>query len=352
MEYPNVYDCFNKGYLEKVGRKMDTKTKNLLDQIVSDKELLQKKMLWEADAPAMATLASFLFASSGRRADIDRYVECKKYFKKNVNVFSEMRGISATIVITKMCLADNYEEYLAGVTEVYKKLRKIHKFTASPYMVLASINIFEAGGVTDADKNIEKLETVYKEMKSEHFLLTGDEDRPFLAMLVSRDISINSISSEISACYEACKSLSFSKEAMHTASQIMSLSGKNVEAKVSDLKDTMAAFKEYKIKGMKYELMPMAATLGLVESSPESKAIAIKENYDYLKTQKGFKWYLSGTKRSLYSILAYALVNLDESATALNSVISTTLTNIIIEEIILLIIISSSVSSTGSSSSN
>lgn len=331
---------------------MDTKTKNLLDQIVSDKEMLQKKMIWEADAPAMATLASFLFASRGRSADVDKYVECKKYFKKNVNVFSEMRGISATIVITKMCLADNYEEYLAGITEVYKKLRKIHKLTASPYMVLAAVNIYEAGGIENADKNIEKLETVYKEMKSEHFLLTGDEDRPFLAMLVNRDIDINSISSEISACYNACKNMSLSKEAMHTASQIMSLSEKSMETKVSELKGTMAAFKEYKIGGMKYELMPMAATLGLVEASPEAKAAAIKENYDYLKTQKGFKWYLGSTKRSLYAILAYSLVNLDENATALNSVISTTLTNIIIEEIILLIIISSSVSSTSSSSSN
>ena len=30
----------------------------------------------------------------------------------------------------------------------------------------------------------------------------------------------------------------------------------------------------------------------------------IKENYDYLKTKKGFKWYIGGTQRSLYAILA------------------------------------------------
>ena len=34
-------------------------------------------------------------------------------------------------------------------------------------------------------------------MKAEHFWLTGDEDRPFIAMMVSRDVNIAAISSEM-----------------------------------------------------------------------------------------------------------------------------------------------------------
>lgn len=331
---------------------MDTRTQELLDQVVNDKKILQRKMIFEADAPAMATLAAFLFASAGKKADVEKYVQCKKYFKRHVNVFSEMRGISEVIIITKMCLQDNYEEYLSGVTAVYKKLRKIHKLTASPYMVLAAANIYEAGGLEKADDNIEKLEAVYKEMKSDHFWLTSDEDRPFLAMMVSRNINYNAISEEVSACYEESKKLSFSKDAMHTASQIMALSGKSVSSKVADLKDTLDAFKKYKIKGFKYELMPMAAALLLINESPDEKAIKIREIYDYLKTKKGFKWYLGSTKRSLYSILAYAIVNLDGDNASLNSVISTTLTGIIIEEIITFIIIASATHAAASQSSS
>ncbi len=100
--------------------KMDSSTKNFIDQLVSDKQMLEKKMIWEVNSNAMATLSAFLFASKGRKVDIDRYVECKKYLKKNVSAFSEIRGISEAIVITKMCLATSYEEYLAGVIEVYK----------------------------------------------------------------------------------------------------------------------------------------------------------------------------------------------------------------------------------------
>lgn len=333
---------------------MNVQTQNLLDQIAEDMNLLKKKMLWEADSYAMATISAFLFASADKRADIDRYVECKKYLKKHVNVFSEIRGIAEAIVITKMCLSDNYEEYLLGVVDTYKKLRNIHKFTASPYMVMAAINIYEGGGALKADENIEKLETVYKEMKADHFWLTGDEDRPFLSMMVSREMDITSISAEVSACYEASKKMSLAKETMHTASQIMALSGKSVETKVADLDDTVKALKEHKLRGMKYELMPMAAALGLIEETPDEKAAAIKENYDYLKTKKGFKWYIGGTQRSLYAILAYALENLDGDKAALNSVISTTLTNIIIQQIILIVILTSASNSarTSSSSSN
>lgn len=331
---------------------MNANTKELLDQIVEDMNKLKRKMIFEADVHALATVSAFLFASAGKRADIDKYVECKKCLKKHVNIFSEIRGIAKAIVITKMCLVDNYEEYLLGVVDVYKKLRKIHKLTASPYMVMAAVNIYEGGGMGKVDANIEKLETVYKEMKADHFWLTGDEDRPFIAMMVSRDISIADISVEIANCYEACKKMSISKQSMHTVSQIMALSGKSIETKVADLNDTMNALKEYKIRGMKYELMPMAAALGLVNASAEDKAKDIKEIYDYLKTQKGFKWYIGGTKRSLYSILAYALENIDGDSAVLNSVISTTLTNIIIQEIILIIILTTAANSSRSSSSS
>lgn len=331
---------------------MNSNTKELLDQIVEDMNRLRKKMFFEMDPRALATISAFLFASAGRRADVEKYVVCKKYLRKHVNIFSEIRGIAEAIVITKMCLAEDYEAYLTGVVAVYKKLRKLHKLTATPHMVMAAVNIYEGGGMERADANIEKLEAVYKEMKAEHFWLTGDEDRPFIAMMVSREISVAAISPEISECYEACKNMSFSKEAMHTASQIMSLSGKSVAVKVADMSDTIEALKKYKLRGMRSNLMPLAAALGFVDAKPEEKARDIKEIYDYLKKQKGFKWYIGGTQRSLYSILAYALENIDGESAALNSVISTTLTNIIIDEIILMSIVMSSTHSSSSSSSN
>lgn len=330
---------------------MNEANKNIIDQIVEDRRLLYKKMIFEADASAMCTLSAFLYASVGKRADVDKYVECKKYFNKTVNIFSEMRGISKVIVITKMSLQDDYQSYLSGVTEVYKKLRSIHKLTASPYMVLAAINIYEAGGLLKADENIEKLETVYKSMKADHFFLTSDSDRPFLAMMVSRDINIEEISNAVNECYNATKSFSFSKESMHTASQILALTNKSTQDKADELKTTMAALKKHGVRGRKYTLMPLVAALGLIDDTPDNKAKEIKELYSYLAKQRGFKWYLSPTKRSLYAGLSYAIGNISADNSLFNSIVGTTITNIIIEEIIIMIIILCSSNTTTNSSS-
>ena len=331
---------------------MQNNVQELIDNIVADRKLLYGKMWWKTDASDMAILSAFLYASAGKRADADRYTECRKYLQKKVNVFSEIRGIAEVIVITKMALSDDYEEYLDGVMEVYKKLRDIHKLTFSPYMVLAASNIYEAGGKLKADDNIAKLERVYKEMQADHPFLTGDEDRPFLATLVSRDLDVSSISSEIGNCYNACKSMSLSKEAMHTASQIMALSAKDTATKVEDLSINMKAVKSHKLPGLKSVLMPLVAALGLVNADPDEKAADIKEIYEYLKHQKGFKWYIGGPLRTMYSMLVYCLVNLDGEAAAINTVISTTVTNVIIEEIMTTIIIATAASSASHSASS
>ena len=324
----------------------------IVDQIAEDREQLMKKMVFEADSNAVATLSAFMYAGVGKKADIDRYVECKKYFKKNVNVFSEMRGIAETIVITKMTLADDYGSYLEGVKTVYKKLRERHKLTASPYMVMAAINIYEAGGVEQADAIIDKFETVYKQMQASHPFLTDDEDRPFLSLMVTKNADLDRVTEEIDACYEASKKMSFSAEAMHTAAQVMSLNPKGVEEKVADLKDTMDALKANKVKGAKYELMPVVAALGLLPGTPESKAAEIKEISDYLQTKKGFKLLLDPAKRSMYATLVYAIASVEGDNT-MATVVNTAITNIILDEIITMIImISAAQSAARSANSN
>ena len=329
---------------------MKQSIKDMLDQIAEDRLILRDKMVWEADPNALATLSAFLYAGAGRKADIDRYVECKNYLKKTVSTFSEIRGIISALVITKMTLQDDYKTYLDGVVTVYKKLRSIHTLMATPHMVLTACNIYEAGGLLKADENIAKLENVFDRLQANHFFLTSDEDRPFIATLISRDVNIDAIIDEIENCYNASKGMSFSKDSMHAASQILALSGKPTDEKVAELQATITALKADGVGGMKYELMPVAAALTFTDGSPEEKAAEIKEAYDYLKTKKGFGALLSSTKRAMYAALAYALCSINSDTALFNSVISTSITNIIINEIIDYIIIISIVTSSTTSS--
>ena len=327
----------------------------LIDQVAADHQMLEKKMLWEADAPAMATLSAFLYAGAGKRAEIDRYVECKQYFNDTVSGFSAMHGIAKTIVITKMSLQEDYRGYLDGVVAVYKKLRDRHKLTASAYMTLTAINIFEAGGLEKADENIDRLEKVYADMQASHYFLTGDEDRPFLAMAVSRGLDVTALAREVDACYEACKGQSFSDEAVHTAAQILSLSPRSPAEKAAELSDMVKAMKDQGVQGEKYRLLPLAALLCMVEGDPQEKCREIRELADYFKTQKGYGWFLESTKRTMYAMLAYAMDALEVENVMLNSVISSSVAEIIMDEVITMTTIAcvtATVVATSSSHSN
>ena len=46
---------------------MNSQTKKIVEQIVEDTNQLKKKMFWEADPRALATIAAFLFASAGKK---------------------------------------------------------------------------------------------------------------------------------------------------------------------------------------------------------------------------------------------------------------------------------------------
>lgn len=318
---------------------MNITTRNLLDQIMTDKKLLENEMPQEADASAIASLSAFLFASAGQKADIEKYITCMNYLKEYTKVFSEVQGTAAAIIITRMCLSIDYKTYLMEFEEVLLKLLKVHQVSNSPYMVLSALNIYEAGGLANTDENIAKLESSYKNIKMNYYWLTSGEDHPFIAMLESRNIDVPMISANVAECIKACHSMPFPKEAIHTAAQIMALSDKVADVKVAELKATLEAFVKFKIRGLKYELIPVAATLGLIEKSPEVKALSIKENYNYLKYKEGYDSPVSEAERTLYSVFAYAIENFNQSDALINSVADPGTTTVFIEEVLLMIII-------------
>lgn len=335
---------------------MDEKLQLLCDRLVSDKKALKKKMHGEMDSNATSTMSAFLYAGAGKDLDIDRYVECKKILKKNVNIFSEFRGIAFTLVVTKMALSDNPTEYLEGAMTVYKKLRERHKLTASANMVMASLTLYEYGGVERADENIDKLEELYKKLQKDHPLLVCDEDRGFLAMIVASGANIDKVIEEITACFEAGKKIYVFKNAVHSMAQVLSLNSMDTEKKVEKVKELIKGFKAARKPISKEYGLGAVGALTLLNMPTDEIVAKVSEVDDYLKHQKGFKWFSVDTKiRRLYAQLLVMMAYLPEDSSMMTSMISSTIAMVILEEIIMLIIIASTdaaVRSATSSSSN
>ncbi len=332
---------------------MDNQVKVICDNIVEDRKLLRNKMLWEIDSNATAIMSAFLYASKGKRADIDKYVKCKKLLKKKASIFSEFRGIAFTLVITKMTLAEDPEKYLTEALEVYKKLRERHKLTASANMVMAALTIYENGGLAKADENIEKLDDIYKKLRKEHPLLICDEDRGYLAMIVASGANTDLIIEEIEACYEANKKVYVFKNAVHTLAQVLALNSCSVDKKSEKVKDLIKGFKAAKKPINKEFGLGAIGALTLLDMSSDEIVAKVAEVDDYLKHQKGFRWYSTSARiRRMYAQLIVMISYLPEDTSMLTSMISSTLAMVLIEEIIMMIIVMETASAAARSSSS
>lgn len=332
---------------------MDEKYIALVDQISHDRKMLRKKMFWEVDSNATAIMSAYLFAAAGKCADVEKYVECKKILRKSVNVFSEFRGVAFTLVATKMALADDPQKYVDEAFQIYKKLRSLHKLTASPYMVMASLIIYENGGLEKADENIAKLEEIYKKLKSEHPLLIWDSDRGFLAMLITSGLNIDHVVEETEFCYEACKKVALSKDSVHSLAQVLSIVTKPTDVKAQTVKDLIAAFKARKVPVSKEFGLGAVGVLTMLDMSVDEIADTVAEVDKYLKTQKGFKWYsVTPRVRHMYAQMAVAITCLSDATAISSAVAATTIANVIIEEIIMMIIIAQAIAMSSSASSS
>lgn len=337
---------------------MEQKLLDICTHVADSRDVLIKKMNWEMESNLSAIMCAFIYASKGKDVDVDRYVECKKILKKEVSVFSEFRGIAGTMIITKMALSDNPEEYLKGALTVYKKLREIHKLTASPYMVLAAINIYEKGGVEQSDELIEKLETLYASMNRKHAILISDKDRGFLSVLATSGMNSDSILEETENCYKLLSKLSvINKDGVHSMSQILSMFPGNSEEKAEKVKETMQALKNVKCPVSKQYGFPGLGALSMIKKSSDEIAADVADAESFFKNRKGFKWYNTGGRefRRIYAQLAVSLRYLPDSMDGIGTQILGSITVALIEEIIMLIILmemqaisSSSNSSSGS----
>lgn len=310
---------------------MDEKTLKICQTVCEDRNLLRKQMVWEAGCDSLANLSAFLYAGEGKRADASKYKECLALLKKKVSGFSEIRGIIRAIIVTKMCLSDDPEVFIDGVQETYKKLRSLHPLTASPHMVLAAVIIFEYAGSAEADKYIERLEKLYSLTKSDHPFLTNDEDRPLLASVIASDRSEEELAEKIEANYQVFKEMSMHHNSLQSMAEALALSAKDpqllrseVEVLEKGLRDAGKRIdKEYG-----YAVLGLMTTLDIPTDQILTQLIEVD---DYLKTQKGFKWYNGdGSKmRRLYDCLVVMLANTDKTNQFFSAATASTITFII-----------------------
>ena len=319
---------------------MEQNLQSTCELIADNAQVLRKKLRWETSPNNLAIMSAFILAANGKKADLKAYNECKKILKDNAGILSEFRGLGQAMVITKMTQAKDPEAFLQGSMTIYKKLREIHKLTASPFMVMAAITLYENGGLQQADENIDKLEALYKAEKAKHPLLIDDQDRGYLAMLVAFSMNADNISDEIERCYEAAKKLSIDKNSVHSMAQVMSLSGKSSDEKVKFAQDMVKKLKAAKTPISKSYGLSAIGSLTLLDCDEDTLVSEIAEAEAYFRKQKPFKWYNCDKRlRCVYATLAVLVSRTADKEAVLATGISSTLVMVLVEQLIMMSVI-------------
>lgn len=332
---------------------MDPKLQAVCDRIVSERQALKKEMRGEMASNTCAIMAALISAAAGKEITPDRYRECKALLKHSVGAFSEFRGIARPMVISKMALQSDPEGYLAGCVEIYSRLRSLHKLTASPYMVMAAMTLYEHGGTAKAEENVEKLELLFKSLKREHPLLITDEDRGYLAMLIAFGQDPEAVARETESCFEACSLLMAGRNTRHSVAQVLALSPRPAGQKAHGVWELFEGLKKAGKPIQRANCLAALGALELLELSAEQKIRLISEADDYLAAHKGFKWYNDGPRvRRMYAALAVLTAFSGEENAVIAANVSGTMTMVLIETLITMMIITAVNASSSAASSS
>jgi len=332
---------------------MDYRTQQMLERINENHQVYRKLFFWHIARNESAILSSFLSASAGKPADAAEYKRCRKILRKECGIFSSFRGIAESMVITKMTLAEDPGEFIRGSLEVYRKLRKLHKLTASAFMVMAAITIYENVGTAKADDAIAELEALYKALRKKHPLLVSDQDCGYLAALVCFGVKSDWAVEAINDCYDACKHITIQRDSVHSLAQILALNSDSTEVKVADVETYMQSFRDAGYRVSKSLGLPALAALTLLNGSREATVSDVCDTAEAMRSMRPFRWYyMTKRTRLMYATLITLLSKADETNNKLVSTITGTMTMVIIEQIILCIIIMSTSASASHSSSS
>lgn len=267
---------------------MNPEFTNKLELLAANKKAIDKGFYFEMGISQV--VASLLFASSGKAADIGKMKEARAILKKKAGVFSAFRDATEIVILARMAMASDPEQYIDDVIEVFNVLMK-GKIFEDTYMVLTAMIIVDRGRKADAEAIKDRTDEILKIMSKKHPILTSSEDLALAALLAMTDRDIDSIINDMEECYTYTKKelkLKAESNSIQALSQILALNEGDMRAKCDKIAEIFKAFKEHGSKFGTYLEFPALATLLNVSVSTDVIVSEIIEAADFLKQSKGF----------------------------------------------------------------
>lgn len=331
---------------------MKESIKNKVDLLIANKENIEKQFKWGYSIMNIA--AALVFTGAGKEADIERLKECKKILEKNTGALSSFQANSAAVIVSKMALSDNPEQYIKNVKAIYDVLNKKHVID-NPYLIQGAICIYEAGRMNDTEMLAAKYRELYKKMEKKHPILTSSEDIIYVVLLAMTDKDVDTIFNEIEDCYEYLKKdvkLKVGNNELQGLGEILALTDGNIREKCDKVVNLYNTILAHGVKwGKEYNEFGSLGTLIDINADNDVLVNEIVEVSDYLKSCKGFGgWSLDTKQRQMFSAMLVGDSYSGNGSLMGSSAVNSTVAMVIAEEVALMICIMACASAASSAS--
>ncbi|MCR5511315.1 MAG: DUF4003 domain-containing protein [Lachnospiraceae bacterium] len=322
---------------------------DIYERITENRKVIKKAAFAESEIARSAS--AMLMACADKDADLDRLKMCYKILKKNKGIFSDFRGYSQLIIMSKMAMQPDPEEYLNNASRVYGIIRK-GKFFTSEIMALAALCIVDYGRMDSAEQIAEKTRDIQKAMNSKHPFLVDNDNTAFSALLALTDKSTAQIVDEVEECYEIIKDrFPLHKGAEYALCQVLSIYVGNAKTRCDRALKLFEGFKKSGVRyGKEHELAFLAVLADL--EAPDNEIIKdVIAACNKLKRTKGFGPLVMDKQTRLMfgSMITVHDMASDKYGTA--STVSSAISMAIIYEIVVLMVILMTTSTTATASS-
>lgn len=264
---------------------MNLELKAKVDFMVENYNELKGNFMW--DTGLLKHFCAMMHATRGKKVNVDRIKEIKKYIKEETGWMSDCRGTNELIIATLLCFEEDYKNFFKNMLEVHEKMRQ-EGFKKGIYLPLASYTIAKSVPRDQWSYKIQRMNEFYSKMKENHFWLTSKDDYVFAAVLAATDLNVQETMEKVEECYSTLNKEGFWKgNDLQTLSHIMALGEEAVEEKCSKANRLYHKLVDEKCK-LKNSGLATLGVLTLIASDEDQIVRDVKEVSDYVYEKKGY----------------------------------------------------------------
>ena len=314
---------------------MRTSLRERCEAQIRNETMLRKGRLLEFES--IMKLGAMLYVNAGREVDVEWLKECKRILKSKVGLLSNFRGYMQYLVQIKMSLADDPNEYIDGVLDVYQRLKQ-NIMLPGEMVAMAATTIYENCPAEERDAVADKTRAAYAKVKSQHRFLTGEEDLALVALMVMTGVDPDQAARKAEELYTMLKDNYLpGSDTPQSVAMVLALSEKPAEQKV---KDFFALYEACKAAGHatgKSKAMTIYATYADMDEDRAKIVDQIGEVDLWLKKQKGYGALGVGASVRRLLAAAFVLEDLQGTNAAAGAGVTSAVAQAVVEEMLMIL---------------